>query len=132
MTRARKNGVDLTGVLKGKRIGILAPAHRYGEAGPVVMALLKARIFAAIRDRADMAEGETPVVLLMDEAQAVTTKQDALILGIARSLNLAIVASTQTVERIEARLGSMEAAQFLTLFGSVIALQNGSARRSRR
>jgi hypothetical protein len=48
------------------------------------MALLKARIFAAIRDRADkgMAEGETPVVLLMDEAQEVTTKQDALILGI--------------------------------------------------
>jgi hypothetical protein len=134
MTRAGKSGVDLTGVLKGKRIGILAPAHRYGEAGPVVMALLKARIFAAIRDRADrgMAEVETPVVLLMDEAQEVTTKQDALILGIARSLNLAIVASTQTVERIEARLGPMEAAQFLTLFGSVIALQNGSARRSRR
>jgi transposase len=33
MTRAGKSGVDLTGVLKGKRIGILAPAHRYGEAG---------------------------------------------------------------------------------------------------
>jgi hypothetical protein len=125
--------VDVTGALKGTRIGILAPAHRYGEAGPVVMALLKARIFAAIRDRADkgMAKGETPVVLLMDEAQEVTTKQDALILGIARSLNLAIVASTQTVEGIEARLGQAEAAQFLTLFGSVIALQNRSAMTTR-
>jgi hypothetical protein len=130
MTLAGKSDVDLTGALRGKRIGILAPAHRYGEAGPVVMALLKARIFAAIRDRADkgMAEGETPVVLVMDEAQEVTTRQDALILGIARSLSLAIVASTQTVEGIEARLGSAEAAQFLTLFGSVIALQNRSAR----
>lgn len=129
-TMAGQSDVDLTGVLMGKRIGILAPAHRYGEAGPVVLALLKARIFAAIRDRADrgMKEGETPVVLVMDEAQEVTTRQDALILGIARSLSLAIVASTQTVEGIEARLGQAEAAQFLTLFGSVIALPNRSPR----
>jgi len=129
-TLAGKSDVDITGALKGKRIGILAPAHRYGEAGPVVLALLKARIFAAIRDRADkgMKKGETPLVLVMDEAQEVTTKQDALILGIARSLHLAIVASTQTVEGIEARLGPAQAAQFLTLFGSVIALPNRSAR----
>jgi hypothetical protein len=41
--------------------------------------LLKAGIFAAIRDRADrgMAAGDTPVVLLMDEAQEVTTRQSA-------------------------------------------------------
>ncbi len=130
MTMAGRSDVDVTGALKGKRLGILAPAHRYGQAGPVVLALLKARIFAAIRDRADrgMKEGETPVVLIMDEAQEVTTKQDALILSIARSLNLGIVASTQTVEGIEARLGQIEAAQFLTLFGSVVALQNRSAR----
>jgi hypothetical protein len=130
MTMAGQSDVDVTGALKGKRIGILAPAHRYGQAGPVVLALLKARIFAAIRDRADrgMKEDETPVVLVMDEAQEVTTKQDALILGIARSLKLGIIASTQTVEGIEARLGQTEAAQFLTLFGSVIALQNRSAR----
>jgi len=133
LTRAGQSDVDLTEALKGKRVGILAPAHRYGEAGPVVLALLKARIFAAIRDRADrgMAEGETPVVLVMDEAQEVITRQDALMLGIARSLSLAIVASTQTVEGVEARLGQTEAAQFLTLFGSVIALQNRSAATTR-
>jgi len=133
LTRAGQSDVDLTEALKGKRVGILAPAHRYGEAGPVVLALLKARIFAAIRDRADrgMEEGETPVVLVMDEAQEVITRQDALMLGIARSLSLAIVASTQTVEGVEARLGQTEAAQFLTLFGSVIALQNRSAATTR-
>jgi hypothetical protein len=114
--------------LRGGRIGILAPAHRYGRAGPVVVALLKARIFAAVRDRADqgMGPGETPVVLVMDEAQEVATKQDALVLSIARSLSLAIVAATQTVEGIEARLGERDAAQYLTLFGSVLALQNRS------
>jgi hypothetical protein len=122
--------VDIASVLKGGRIGILAPAHRYGAAGPVVMALLKARIFAAIRDRADrgMTEGETPVVMIMDEAQDITTQQDAVILGIARSLNLAMVAATQTVEGIEAKLGEREAGRYLTLFGSVLALQNRSAR----
>lgn len=129
-TPAGKSAADVTTALKGKRIGILAPAHRYGPAGPVVIALLKARIFAAIRDRADkgMGEDETPVVLIMDEAQEVTARQDALILGIARSLKLGIVASTQTIEGIEARLGHAEAAQFLTLFGSIVALQNRSAR----
>ena len=129
-TPAGKSNVDVKAVLKGGRIGILAPAHRYGQAGPVVTALLKARLFAAIRDRADkgLQEGETPVVMVMDEAQEVTTKQDALILSIARSLSLGIVASTQTVEGIEARLGDKEAAQYLTLFGSVMALQNRSAR----
>jgi len=122
--------VDIASVLRGGRIGILAPAHRYGTAGPVVMALLKARIFAAVRDRADrgMAEGETPVVIVMDEAQDITTQQDALILGIARSLSLAIVAATQTVEGVEARLNEREAARYLTLFGSVLALQNRSVR----
>ena len=129
-TPAGQSEADVTAALKGKRIGILAPAHRYGQAGPVVMALLKARIFAAIRDRADkgMSEGETPVVLVMDEAQEVTARQDTLILSIARSLKLGIVASTQTVEGIEARLGQVEAAQFLTLFSSVVALQNRSGR----
>jgi hypothetical protein len=99
----------------------------------VVLALLKARIFAAIRDRADkcMTEGETPVILVMDEVRKVITGQDALMLAIARSLNLAIVAPTQTVEGVEARLGPAEAAQFLTLFGSVIALQNRSAATTR-
>jgi hypothetical protein len=129
-TAANRSDADLTLPLRGGRIGILAPAHRYGPAGPVVMALLKARIFAAIRDRADrgMGEGETPVVLIVDEAQEVVTKQDALMLGIGRSLRLAIVAATQTVEGIEAKLGAPDAAQYLTLFGSVIALQNRSGR----
>jgi len=125
-----KSEADITAALKGGRLGILAPAHRYGQAGPVVVALLKARLFAAIRDRADkgMGQGETPLVLVMDEAQEITTEEDALILGIARSLRLGIVASTQTVEGIEARLGPGKAAQYLTLFGSVMALQNRSAR----
>src|ERR1700733_492810 len=129
-TQAGKSEVDVTTALKGARIGILAQAHRYGQAGPVVMALLKARIFASIRDRADkgMKKGETPVVMVMDEAQEITTEQDSLILGIARSLSLVIVASTQTVEGIQARLGEKEAAYYLTLFGSVMALQNRSAR----
>ena len=51
--------------------------------------------------------------------------QDALVLSIARSLSLGIVASTQTVEGVEARLGEKEAAQYLTLFGSVIPADHG-------
>ncbi|MCW2247836.1 hypothetical protein M2352_003470 [Azospirillum fermentarium] len=127
-TPAGASDADIAAALKGGRIGILAPAHRYGQAGRTAMALLKARLFAAIRDRADlgMRDGETPVVLVMDEAQEIATGEDASILGIARSLELAVVAATQTVEGIQAQLGEQEAAKYLTLFGSVVALQNRS------
>ncbi|TWB21114.1 type IV secretory system conjugative DNA transfer family protein [Nitrospirillum bahiense] len=128
MTAAGGSDADIKSALTGGRVGILAPAHRYGAAGRVVMALIKARLYAAIRDRADkgLTEGETPVVLIMDEAQEIAMKEDADILGIARSLQLAVVAATQTVEGVEAQLGEFDAAKWLTLFGSVIALQNRS------
>jgi hypothetical protein len=121
------DAVDVLSVLTGGRIGILAPAYKYGAAGPVLVALLKARISAGIRNRAGrtIQAHETPVVMVIDEAQDVTTHQDADMLAIGRSLGLAVVAATQTVEGVEAKLGKA-APKWLKIFGSVIALANRS------
>ena len=53
-----------------------SPAHRYGRAGAVVSALLKAHIFAALKARAErsgLQSNETPVLFIMDEAQEIAT-----------------------------------------------------------
>lgn len=120
---------DLMAPLKGGRIGILIPEHRYGAAGALVAAILKARLYGAIRNRAAVpgweATGETPVLFVVDEAQEVNTPDDAAMLPIGRSLGLAFVAATQTVEGVQEKLGGA-APKWLGTFGSVIALSGRS------
>jgi hypothetical protein len=124
-----KDTIDVLSPLKGGRIGILMPEHRYGVAGAVVSALLKARLYSGLKDRAERSwEGgeETPVAFIIDEAQEVATSQDAQMLPIGRSLGLATVAATQGVEGINAKLGEELAPKWLSIFGSVIALMGRS------
>lgn len=124
-TPAGKDTVDVLAPLMGGRMGILIPEYRYGLAGSVVTALLKARIYGGLKSRADRSwEGgaETPVVFLIDEVQEVATAQDAQLLPIGRSLGLAMVAATQGIEGITAKLGETVAAKWLSIFGTVIAL----------
>jgi hypothetical protein len=128
-TPAGKDTIDLMAPLKGGRIGFLMPEHRYGVAGAVVSALLKARLYSGLKDRAERRwEGgeETPVVFIIDEAQEVATSQDAQMLPIGRSLGLATVAATQGVEGINAKLGETIAPKWLSIFGSVVALSGRS------
>lgn len=121
--------VPLEDVLRGGRFGLLLPVHRYGRAGTLVTALLKARAYSALKARAEgWSEGDTPVVLLIDEAQEVVTREDAAMLSIGRSLGLSVVASSQTTEALVERLGEETAAKWLGTYGSVVALQGRSPR----
>lgn len=115
--------------LRGGKIGILVPAHRYGNAGAVVSALLKARLYAGLKARAEQTErpaGETDVLFLVDEAQEVATKDDTTMLAIGRSLGLAVVAATQTIEGVVAKLGEHTGSKWLTIFGSALTLSGRS------
>jgi hypothetical protein len=128
-TPAGSDTVDLMSPLSGGRLGIVIPEHRYGVAGAVVTALLKARLYNGLKARADRdwtATKETPVVFVIDEAQEVATSQDAQMLPIGRSLGLAMVAATQGVEGVEAKLGEAMSAKWLTIFGTVAALSGRS------
>jgi hypothetical protein len=124
-TPAGKDTVDLLAPLTGGRLGILIPDYRYGVAGSVVSALLKARLYGALKSRAERdwaGTSETPVVFIIDEAQEVATTQDAQMLPIGRSLGLATIAATQGIEGVVAKLGEYVSAKWLSIFGSVIAL----------
>jgi hypothetical protein len=127
-TLPSQDSVDITSPLRGGRIGLVLPDYRYGSAGAVVTALLKARIYARLKARADqgMAADETPVVFLIDEAQEVATKEDATMLAIGRSLELAVIAATQSIEGIKVKLGEQVSRKWLSIYGNVIALPGRS------
>lgn len=119
---------DIGEVLKGARMGVLIPAHRYGDAGRVASALLKARLYRGLKDRADDKDWRktgTPVLMVIDEAQEVATADDATLLAIGRSLGLAMVAATQTIEGVYERLGQASA-KWLGIFGGVVGLTGRS------
>jgi len=131
--RPKESQLDIAEALKGERIGLLVPAHRYGVAGAAVSALLKARLYAKLKDRADDPEWAkkdkaTPLLLVVDEAQEVATADDASMLAIGRSLGLAMVAATQTVEGVIARLDEQQANKWLSIFGGLVVLAGRSRR----
>ena len=113
---------------QGGIVAIIAPEHRYGDAGPVVTALLKARLFNALKARAEMSmpEGETAVLLVADEAQDILTTDDVEMLAKGRSLGLAYVLATQTIEGVYGRLGEERGDHLLSLAASLISLGNRS------
>lgn len=119
---------DLHAPLKGGRVGFLIPGHRYGRAGAAVTALLKARLYAALKGRAErtLTEEESPVVFLIDEVQEVATRDDATMLSIGRSLGMAMVGATQTIEGVTDKLGPQAAAKWLAVYGNAIALPGRS------
>lgn len=124
-TPAGKDTVDVMTPLRGGRIGFLIPEHRYGTAGAVVTALIKARLYNGLKNRADRdwsGTDETPVVFVIDEAQEVATSNDAQMLAIGRSLGLAMIAATQGLEGVRLKLGEATSEKWLAIFGSVIAL----------
>jgi hypothetical protein len=129
-TPAGRDSIDLMSPLRGGRLGILIPEYRYGLAGSVVSALLKARLFGGLKARATRdwsGTDETPVAFVVDEAQEIATAQDAQMLPIGRSLGLAMIAATQGIEGINAKLGEAQAPKWLSIFGSVVALGGRSA-----
>ncbi|MBI1331469.1 MAG: TraM recognition domain-containing protein [Armatimonadetes bacterium] len=122
-----EDSFDLFSPLTGGRLGFLIPAHRYGRAGAVVTALLKARIYSRLKERAEgKSTNSVPVVFLIDEAQEVATKDDATMLSIGRSLGLAMVGATQTIEGITEKLGDKAAAKWLAVYGNALSLTGRS------
>jgi len=116
---------DVTDVLRGGRVAIVAPAYRYGAAGPLVTSLLKMRLYNEVKARADhgLGKGETPFVLVADEFQTIALKgKDSDMAAIGRALGVAMALATQTVEGLEASLGSEDSAALLQVLGSMIAL----------
>lgn len=122
-------GVDLGQVLWGARAALNIPSIIHGRAGEVVSAFAKQRIYSGIGKRAGRdwkAEGEVPVLLMIDEAQLVVGDDERNFLPIARSLGMPAVMASQGYESIEAKFGSeVQAKMFLNTFRNQVC-QNAS------
>jgi hypothetical protein len=120
-----ETGVDPSIVLRGGIVGVNVPVFRYGIAGKIVQNLVRLRVATAIRRRADYpweAMGETPVFLLMDEAQEVINEADGNMIAVGRSLGGRYVCATQNADSIQAKFGHDRADAVMDQFRSVIGI----------
>lgn len=120
-------GVDPSIVLQGGRVGVAVPAYKYGSAGVAVTALVKQRVYRAVRRRGSSwrnTPGQTALLMLIDEAQEVLSSADMDMWPVARSLGLAGVIATQSVDELVARFGKDRALAMLNNFRSLISYKS--------
>ena len=113
--------------LQGGRYGVNCPSFRYGSAGAMVSAMIKARVYRAILQRGEKwrtMEGQTQVLVVCDEAQEVISKADSNMFPVGRSLGLIGLIGTQSVDELIARLGRDRTYALLNNFRSFAAFQS--------
>ena len=113
--------------LSGGRFGVNCPSFKYGSAGAMVSALLKARVYRAILQRGSAwksMEGQTQVLVVADEAQEILSKADSNMFPVGRSLGLVGLIGTQSVDELIARLGRDQTYALLNNFRSFAAFQS--------
>jgi len=91
-----------------------------------VAGLLKKRVYEAIKRRGDgwkKQDGQTPVLVVIDEIQELLTDDESAILPVARSLGLYAAFSTQNVDGILDKLGDNAGYQLLGNLRSLVAYQ---------
>lgn len=127
---AVEKGVDVTCCLRGGIVGVNVPANEYGDAGAIITALVKTRIFTAVRRRkADWQRNgvDKPMLMLVDEAQAVIGKAELDIFPVARSLGLMGVYATQSVDEFYGRFGEHQALALLNNFRSFVTFSSSAS-----
>jgi len=126
-----KGEVDVSKALYGAMVGLFLPPTQYGEAGEMMMRLLKQRVMNGIKARGAHGDkwrqelpGQVEVMLMMDEAHLLLTADDTNLFSISRSLGLMPVMATQGFESLEDAFGSRTKAELLAnLMQSVAALR---------
>jgi hypothetical protein len=121
-------GVQIEDALAGARIGLLLPEFQFGQAGAAISLLAKERFYGAIKRRGEGwksgKDGQTRVLMVVDEVQALLTESESAVLPIARSLGLCMLAATQNLDGLQIALKNQPALleQILGQFRSVVAL----------
>ena len=120
-----EKGVSVEVVLRGGAVGVSLPSFKYGVAGALIQSLVKARVFASIRRRADRdwrAEGETGVLIVCDEAHELAGAADLDFLPVSRSLGGKCCYLSQSWEGYSARFdGETPTNAFLSCFRSSLS-----------
>lgn len=123
--------VDVSDALYGAMVGLFLPPTQFGEAGEMMMRLLKQRVMNGIKGRGAYGDkwrealpGQTEVMLMMDEAHLLLTADDINLFSVSRSLGLMPVLATQGFESLVNAFGSVNEAELMAnTMQSVIALK---------
>lgn len=123
--------VDVSDALYGAMVGLFLPPTQFGEAGEMMMRLLKQRVMNGIKARGafgdkwrEVLPGQTEVMLMMDEAHLLLTADDINLFSVSRSLGLMPVLATQGFESLVNAFGSINEAELMAnTMQSVIALK---------
>jgi len=123
---------DFSKVKYGAKIGFVLPESTLGAAGPVISALMKARLFNMIASRAIYGErwkeeGETPICLFVDEAQNIMDDGDLDALPKGRSLGLVCFYATQNIDNFINQFGQEGCKPIIESFRSFICLKSSHA-----
>lgn len=123
-------GADVTICLRGGVVGVNVPASEYGEAGKLITALVKARIFRAIRKRPSNWKengSDMPILMVVDEAQAVVGRMELDVFPVARSLGLMGLYATQSIDEFMGKFGKDQALALLNNFRSFVIFSTSEA-----
>ncbi len=123
--------VDVSDALYGAMVGLFLPPTQFGEAGEMMMRLLKQRVMNGIKARGafgdkwrEVLPGQTEVMLMMDEAHLLLTADDINLFSVSRLMGLMPVLATQGFESLVNAFGSVNEAELMAnTMQSVIALK---------
>jgi len=131
-TACEESQINIEDVLYGARYGMALPDTLYGPAGLAIQALMKARLYSAVKKREQkgltrLECGQSKVVILIDECHSAMGADDKDITPIGRSMDIISIYATQTIEGLLARFSENETKQFLETFGSVISFKSSKS-----
>lgn len=117
-------GEDLAELIcKGKRVGIVI-SEADGMGGLVVLAVIKAALFARLKRRAQdpdwRAKGERDVLIMVDECASLIDELDSHAASVMRSLGVRLAYCCQSYDQVVSKLGgTSQANQFLDNFKTI-------------
>ena len=123
-----EEGVDVAQCLRGKAVGVDLPEEKHQEAGRLIAALVKQRVYNSVAlrggDPSWRERGETPLMVMIDECQDLVSDAERRLLPKARSLGMCAVMLTQGFESlVNAFEGEMKATQFCNTFQSLVCMR---------
>jgi len=96
--------------LRGKIVGVALNVATYGPAARIMIQVAKSRVYSGLRRRIGnwMAQGETPVQFLYDEAHLLIGKDEVDLITVARSLGGMFTFLTQGIHQFRGVAGFSE------------------------
>ncbi|WP_423162582.1 TraM recognition domain-containing protein [Stenotrophomonas maltophilia] len=128
-----EKGEDVRVCLYGKNVGIDLPETIHGRAGVAITAFAKQCVYDSIKMRATTKEsdwramGQTPLLLVFDEAQDLVGEAESALIPKSRSMRMAFCCATQSIESLIERFNDANSARkFADTFQSIFCLESSS------